>query len=970
MEATCKVFLAPRAAPGEPTVRITRAPSGFLLGAVACDCPPGGACATHCADDLLERARAHHKAVAPLVPCMFKMDPPAGQTDRALVPGTQLLQQMPATSPYPPTSADAVVAADPANVTPGKTMMLSYVPACVFTGPTTGLGGYPPARVTFAKGSSYRSTALAGLVLTASVAHDMTDGVPIVNQILGAVSRIATLAQKIERDREALHALAVRSQKLARSITATLAGRAPEGEIMNSLQRARTVLTSVDDLFLKHVAKARLRRALSYLVSVPRDVERLSAELADALQEFLIVAALDTNARVQADSRSAGQFRRLHDFEIEELQLVARMESDDGSSNVLFHAARVEGSGRLFVVRYFKSAESDSAADGTEPLTDAMDLQRRVRAHDEILEHISTVEDSHPKIAYLYGRGTGYRHNRLTVLRTGYRPLAVTVRPKGLALASIWAMLPKLLDAARHVNQFGAVWIPNTHMLSDNIFLDDRGEPTIGLINNDLQTSESVSPENAYENQLFMLSTLFGWTHTGDGRQDESWRALLTGSAWPYSQIGSVVEAGWEIGFQYSMVQHSEHSDLPPLDHRTLSYLRNAETALDATGSLSDAWGWDHTLRRVATGSSHRIANGLRAIYNASPGPDSWDFMLLHRIADDGEQVQHLYDRDAISSQKTTTVPLPRKKQLYIGSSSGNHHATKPSPRLRGVRIYTYFAFWPANVVDLSFFLDDVPPKRYTRGPGGGPGPIDWVYDTMAFMSDLLPLGEHTLLVVSPGGKDTTLQFDFAIYSTEDSDDADPNTVSSTQRPDSQTPTVSAPGTVVGNGGRSSTTSRGFHEQPASSSSTTSAAHPDRSKITALGAGLGGGALMLLVACGILVAWRRKQRLLSGHSTSDSTLAPFYARQNELIEADAPDKRRLWDAAEKIVQGQNCLPLTRGAGANPEDALLEDGAALRAQMTRLLEENERALDEIAMLRRGAEPPPYSEGSRTSQRGNR
>ena len=38
----------------------------------------------------------------------------------------------------------------------------------------------------------------------------------------------------------------------------------------------------------KHVEKTRVRRAISYLLSIPRDVERLSAELEDVLQEFLV----------------------------------------------------------------------------------------------------------------------------------------------------------------------------------------------------------------------------------------------------------------------------------------------------------------------------------------------------------------------------------------------------------------------------------------------------------------------------------------------------------------------------------------------------------------------------------------------------------------------------------------------------------------------------------------------------------
>lgn len=73
-------------------------------------------------------------------------------------------------------------------------------------------------------------------------------------------------------------------------------------------------------------------------------------------------------------------------------------------------------------------------------------------------------------------------------------------------------MMGKLLDAARHLTQFGAVWYPDTHRLAENVYLDDRGEPTVGLIH-DLQSAQSISLERVYESQLVMLSEVFSWAH-------------------------------------------------------------------------------------------------------------------------------------------------------------------------------------------------------------------------------------------------------------------------------------------------------------------------------------------------------------------------------------------------------------------------------------------------------------------------
>ncbi|EJD46738.1 hypothetical protein AURDEDRAFT_123872 [Auricularia subglabra TFB-10046 SS5] len=159
MQSTCKVFLAPRAGAGEPDVVITRAPNGLLLAAVSCNCPRNGPCKRHDADELLRRARDHHKAVAPLVPCLFSTNPRQGQADTPMG-HVKLHKPVPATSLYAPTTV-GTADADPANVKPGKLWMISYLPACTLdasaswdpTGPDAGLGA--PMPLVFERGFDF-----------------------------------------------------------------------------------------------------------------------------------------------------------------------------------------------------------------------------------------------------------------------------------------------------------------------------------------------------------------------------------------------------------------------------------------------------------------------------------------------------------------------------------------------------------------------------------------------------------------------------------------------------------------------------------------------------------------------------------------------------------------------------------------------------------------------------------------------
>lgn len=165
---------------------------------------------------------------------------------------------------------------------------------------------------------------------------------------------------------------------------------------------------------------------------------------------------------------------------------------------------------------------------------------------------------------------------------------------------------------------------------------------------------------------------------------------------------------------------------------------------------------------------------------------------------------------------------------------------------------------------------------RYMRGPGGGPGPIDWVYGEMAFASDQLPLAEHTLLVVSPGGEATTLQFDYAIYTTDESETADGHpssgtasssvsTSTGTQGTHSTTiptrPSTTAPrvqfSTSLDGGTHSSAASRSTHNRL-----TGSATHPGHATRAALAGAITGGAALFIgkTVSGLAELWRLHER--------------------------------------------------------------------------------------------------------------
>ncbi|EJD35254.1 hypothetical protein AURDEDRAFT_175678 [Auricularia subglabra TFB-10046 SS5] len=254
----------------------------------------------------------------------------------------------------------------------------------------------------------------------------------------------------------------------------------------------------------KHVAKPKFRRALAYAFSVPQHVDRLSRDLADALQEFMVVALLDANARLNETQElvgnnvaSDGEFRLFMHFEIDKLELLSQEGSEHGSLVVKYHRARVDR--RILVVRSFEGSLDP------EPHNAEGSLYNRTIAHDRILAEISSFKKSHPNVASLYGWNRGPVHERFTVLKSGFIP-AISFAQRN-PLQSLEFASTAFKSAARYLQSIGITWCPGY----DDVMLNDWGEPTIGL-KQDLQWTVSADLAEASRRQLQVIFGLGAWT--------------------------------------------------------------------------------------------------------------------------------------------------------------------------------------------------------------------------------------------------------------------------------------------------------------------------------------------------------------------------------------------------------------------------------------------------------------------------
>ncbi|EJD46504.1 hypothetical protein AURDEDRAFT_164331 [Auricularia subglabra TFB-10046 SS5] len=366
---------------------------------------------------------------------------------------------------------------------------------------------------------------------------------------------------------------------------------------------------------------------------------------------------------------------------------------------------------------------------------------------------------------------------------------------------------------------------------------------------------------------------------------------------------------------------------------------------------------------------------------------------------------------DKFGDERTGLIPLYIPEDRWTNSGQGEAYKSTLHQRIsdrpgnisitfNGIMIYTFFAYWPASQVNLIFYLDDAtsPTKHFIHPPYTGSDPIYWAFNLMAFQSDKLDPGEHTLLVSSPGGPDTPLSFDYAIYTVEEPDPVPPD-------PDPSSQTTSTPlstsGSTAGSSGNGPESPMSITPASATRDADTrtldSSAHTPSSPVTpdagahpglaagartaAIAGGVGGAMLLLLLI--LFVLCRRRRRRTGRHDavespgrSGDASVTPFPARRTNAVPAPvASDKKshRSDDSISPFLASSEPSSRQYGKGGSSQAtstdrAMSEMGsrsegtAYFRAELERVRAEKERALEEIAMLRQVAEPPPYSSPS--------
>lgn len=275
--------------------------------------------------------------------------------------------------------------------------------------------------------------------------------------------------------------------------------------------------------------------------------------------------------------------------EINLLRRIATRIRDEDDSTITCDLATCEGSNQMLIVRSI-------VASGR-----GQDMRRSIDHHESILEELSFIQNRHSVIPYLYGRNTGPKYNRFTVLCTGdIRPLKDIFTRGRAPLSILGPVVDKLVDAVCHLQNFGATWTYPIGWAVESVYLDVNGEPKIGLVD-DLG---AISDDPDWHADLVANAaiTLLGSSTISCPQENYVVHADCMSSLWHAEMFGALVDAGYNTANRMeSTVLRAAIFDLVPLTRESQRYLRQTYKNPKCVYEL-----WGNVLFRLALGLRKR----------------------------------------------------------------------------------------------------------------------------------------------------------------------------------------------------------------------------------------------------------------------------------------------------------------------------------------------------------------------------
>lgn len=504
--------------------------------------------------------------------------------------------------------------------------------------------------------------------------------------------------QKIGRDREALRALAETVSKLSRRLKEVVGEKVPDPVLRPSLERLYKALEDVEEFTAKHRKRNKFLRMIHYASTVKDDVDRLKRNMDDAMAEIYGVALVSLNSYVgdmklqvrtmelqvtamqlqatamqrtiDENAQYDGQFRLLRSSDIAKLELLKENEvhTEDGKVVVRYHRAKV--SQESLVVRFVLGTppEEPRVAGPTERKPyDEMSFRERMAYHDEILKDISTVEDSHPNIAEIYGCGTDPK-KPFTLFKSGFLPYFVLWRKPGSFLTNAVHCTFKIQAAAAHLRTLGITWVPQ--LWPPSVRLDEHLEPIIGLYDDLYRSNSENDPVDRIEAQVLATCIDFTCYLSEPGQEREVSSADVRGA------LPGLINGRLDGVLGTRSAQRTRHiifkcdfANRYTLSGDTVERLRSLVDHTSRDYRVS-AWAWPQLLFMLSANSSHMHRSTMDVFHNAWGGPRTMsECFEIQCMGEDSERV--VYDTYRID------IPHAQRQMFGVPSVQGRRGKTR-----------------------------------------------------------------------------------------------------------------------------------------------------------------------------------------------------------------------------------------------------------------------------------------------------
>ncbi|EJD46675.1 hypothetical protein AURDEDRAFT_123849 [Auricularia subglabra TFB-10046 SS5] len=209
-------------------------------------------------------------------------------------------------------------------------------------------------------------------------------------------------------------------------------------------------------------------------------------------------------------------------------------------------------------------------------------------------------------------------------------PLLRTIPPP--SLAETWALVEKLI----HLAGISAVWFPDP--FGAGIFIDEHGEPTIGL--------------------EYDLCSVVGWADAGHRHElfrDVPPDALAGAGWWQDLRFLSVFDGEYELSCDSHMISVSDLGTPVPPNEAAKDYLMRADAAHDSRRGLPARVSRGCILLHLAM-FRYTVNQMTQATYFAHGFSGAHDCCFLTRLEDHGDHVRHI--------EYQITIPQPRSLQV------------------------------------------------------------------------------------------------------------------------------------------------------------------------------------------------------------------------------------------------------------------------------------------------------------------